>query len=83
MWIDMEKILNLVRQRKIINKFPVYSLFPDPQNMSAADKIQSEWSRMDHVPMVSEVRSAALLAWAGYLASVEFMILRDLDISAW
>ena len=48
---------------------------------SAADKIQSAWSQGSHEPSVEEVRSAALLAWEGYLTSVKYMDIRNIDIS--
>lgn len=48
---------------------------------SAADKIQSAWSQRSHAPSVEEVRSAALLAWEGYLTSVKNMNITHIDIS--
>ena len=48
---------------------------------SAADKIQSAWSQSSHAPSVEEVRSAALLAWEGYLTSVKNMYINNIDIS--
>ena len=41
----------------------------------------SDWSQFSHGPSVSEVRSAALLAWEGYLTSVKYMNIRNMDIS--
>ena len=41
----------------------------------------SDWSQFSHGPSVLEVRSAALLAWEGYLTSVKYMNIRNMDIS--
>ena len=51
----------------------------DPQ--SDAEKIQDVWTNMRHEPSISEVRTAALLAWEGYLTSIKYMSLVNLDIS--
>ena len=53
----------------------------DPQKVTEADQISSSWSQESHEPGPAEVRRATLLAWEGYLTSVEFMNIRNMELS--
>ena len=46
-----------------------------------ATKIKSSWSRYGFCPSVAEVRLAATLAATGRLTEVEYMCLRDLELT--
>jgi len=53
----------------------------DPKKRYEAGKIKDDWRHISHKPEVSEVKKAALLAWEGYLTSVENMIIKNMDIT--
>jgi len=53
----------------------------DPNKSFEADKIKEEWKQITHKPNVSEVKQASLLAWEGYLTSVEFMNIGNMNIT--
>ena len=47
---------------------------------TSATRIQSSWSDWRHYPSVAEVVCAAALAATGHLTSVEYMVLRNLEL---
>ena len=53
----------------------------DPKKRIEVEMIQKKWIQISHRPIVSEVKTAALLAWEGYLASVEFMNIGNINIT--
>ena len=53
----------------------------DPQKLDDAVKIRADWSRASHRPRWDEVKRAALLAWEGYLTSVQFMSIENMSIT--
>ena len=53
----------------------------DPQKKTEAAKIQATWSQWSHKPSEAEIKRAALLAWEGYLTSVEYLEIRNKSIS--
>jgi len=63
------------------NTLNVINLLIDPKKMIEADKIKEEWKLITHKPILSEVKQAALLAWEGYLTSLECMNIRNMDIT--
>jgi len=63
------------------NTINVIDLLSDPKKRFEADKIKEEWRQITHRPTLSEVKQAALLAWEGYLTSLEFMNIRNMDIT--
>ena len=52
----------------------------DPKKRIEADKIHEQWRQKSHNPSVSEVKKAALLVSEGYLQSVEYMNIGNMNI---
>merc|ERR1712137_214850 len=51
------------------------------EEKTEAEKIHADWSQSSHTPTIAEVKTAALLAWAGYITSLKKMIMKNMDIS--
>ena len=58
----------------------IYLILIDPQKKTEAAKIQADWSQISHKPSEAEIRRVALLAWKGYLTSVERMNIINISI---
>jgi len=52
----------------------------DPKKRIEADMIQEQWRQKSHNPSGSEVKKAALMVSEGYLQSVEYMNIADMNI---
>ena len=44
-------------------------------------KIQADWSQLSYWPNEAEIRKAALLASEGHLTAVEYLTIKDVDIT--
>merc|ERR1711976_73394 len=53
----------------------------DPQKQSEADNIQAAWSDERHVPSEDELKTAAELAQEGYLSTLKYIQIVNVDIS--
>jgi len=63
------------------NTINVINLLSDPKKRFEADRIKEEWRQITHKPIVSEVKQAAQLACEGYLTSVEYMNIGNMNIT--
>ena len=65
----------------ILNNHVTSKHLPADLIQSLANCVQNDWKSFYHTPSLCEVLTAATLSKAGHLTSVEWMVLRNIDIS--